>query len=137
MHITEGAELLFEQLIAWSRHLHAHPELSFHEVNTAAYVVEQLKKLPNVLIEPNVGGHGVVATITTGVGPTIALRADMDALPIADANHHDFISTNQGVMHACGHDAHTAILLGAVYLLSEQFERGELSGTVKFTFQPA
>lgn len=137
MHITEGAELLFEQLIAWRRHLHAHPELSFEEVNTAAYVVEQLKKLPNLHIESNVGGHGVVATLSTGVGPTIALRADMDALPIAEANYHNFISKNQGVMHACGHDAHTAMLLGAAHLLSEQFERGELSGTVKFIFQPA
>ena len=137
MHIAEGAENLFEQLMEWRRHLHAHPELSFHEKETAKFVVQQLSTIPNIKIEENVGGYGVVATLTSGVGPTIALRADMDALPIEEENDLTYKSTKAGIMHACGHDAHTTMLLGAAKLLGGQFERGELTGTVKYIFQPA
>ncbi len=137
MKIVQGAESLFEQLKLWRRYLHEHPELSFQEEQTAKFVENELKKIENIFIETNVGGHGIVATLTTGQGPTIALRADMDALPIQEENSHDFVSKNEGVMHACGHDAHTSMLLGAVHLLAEQFKEGKLSGTVKFIFQPA
>lgn len=137
MKIVKGAESLFEQLKLWRRYLHEHPELSFEEVETAKFVANELKKIKNLFVETDVGGNGIVATLTTGTGPTIALRADMDALPIQEENDHSFVSKHDGVMHACGHDAHTSMLLGAVHLLAEQFERGELSGTVKFIFQPA
>lgn len=137
MEIVKGAESLFEQLKRWRRYIHQHPELSFEEKHTAAFIVKELKKLDHLDIEENVGGYGVVATLTTGIGPTIALRADFDALPIQEENHHEFVSRHEGVMHACGHDAHTAILLGAAKLLSEQFSKGQLSGTVKLIFQPA
>lgn len=137
MKIVKGAESLFEQLKLWRRHIHQYPELSFEEKHTAAFIASELQKMGNVKVEENVGGYGVVGTLTTGTGPTIALRADFDALPIEEENHHEFVSKHVGVMHACGHDAHTAILLGAVKLLAEQFEKGQLTGTVKFIFQPA
>lgn len=137
MSLVEKAEALSEQLIMWRRHLHAHPELSFMEKATSEYVASELAKLKNITIQQEVGGYGIVATLTSGVGPTIALRADMDALPIQENNQHDFVSQYEGVMHACGHDAHTAMLLGAAHLLDEQFSKGELQGTVKFIFQPA
>lgn len=137
MKIVEGAESLFEKLTLWRRYLHEHPELSFEEVETSKFVANELAKIENVFVETNVGGNGIVATLTTGEGPTIAIRADMDALPIQEENDHSFVSKNDGVMHACGHDAHTAMLLGAIHLLAEQFREGKLSGTVKFIFQPA
>lgn len=137
MSLAEEAEALFEQLKTWRRHIHAHPELSFMEKETSDYVAIELAQLKNIDIQQDIGGHGIVATLSTGDGPTIALRADMDALPIQENNNHEFISQNEGVMHACGHDAHTAMLLGAAHLLDEQFTKRELQGTVKFIFQPA
>lgn len=137
MKIVKGAESLFEQLKTWRRYLHENPELSFEEKNTANFIENELKKIENVQIEKNVGGYGIVATLTSGVGPTIAIRADMDALPIQEENDHAYVSKQEGVMHACGHDAHTAMLLGAVHLLANQFNENQLSGTVKFIFQPA
>src|SRR5699024_3403934 len=124
MHIAEGAENLFEQLVEWRRHLHAHPELSFHEKETAKFVVQQLSTIPNIKIEENVGGYGVVATLTSGVGPTIALRADMDALPIEEENDLTYKSDRKSVVHACGHEAHTTMLLGAAQLLGGQIQVG-------------
>lgn len=137
MSLVEKAEELFEQLKTWRRHIHAHPELSFMEKETAEYVAIELAQLKNITIQQEMGGHGIVATLTSGDGPTIALRADMDALPIQEENQHEFVSQYEGVMHACGHDAHTAMLLGAAHLLDDQFSKGELQGTVKFIFQPA
>ena len=137
MQNTKGAESLFEQLKKWRRHLHQYPELSFQEVETAKFVVKELEKIDNMIIHKNVGGHGVVGILTNGKGPTIAVRADMDALPIYERNTHDFVSKHPGVMHACGHDAHTAMLLGAAHILAKQFKERELNGTVKFIFQPA
>jgi len=137
MQIVKGAESLFEQLKLWRRYIHQHPELSFEEKHTSAFIISELNKMDHIKVEENVGGYGVVATLTTGTGPVIALRADFDALPILEENEHEFVSKYEGVMHACGHDAHTAILLGTAKLLSEQFSRGQLTGTVKFIFQPA
>ena len=119
--------------VALRRHLHAHPELSFEEVSTAAFVTKELEKLG---LKPQpLANTGVVALIEGQPGgPTIALRADMDALPITEANDVPYKSTKPGVMHACGHDVHTASLLGAARILTEL--KGEFKGNVKLMFQP-
>ncbi len=89
-------------------------------------------------METNAGyPTAVTGTVSSGSGPVIAVRADMDALPIQEANECDYKSCHEGVMHACGHDAHTAIGLGTASLLAELIDKGELDGTVKFLFQPA
>lgn len=135
--IAVKAEALADQIVSWRRTIHENPELSFHEHQTSAYVASILRQVEGVQVETGVGGTGVVATIGSGSGPIIALRADMDALPIYEQNNHGFASQNPGVMHACGHDAHTSILLGAVHVLAEQFREGQLQGTVRCLFQPA
>ena len=131
------ANALTEQLIQWRRSIHANPELSFQEYDTANVVAVALQRMGMTRVETGVGKTGVVGTLTSGEGPTIAIRADMDALPILEKTDHDFRSKNEGIMHACGHDAHTAILLGAASLLVDEFQSGTLQGTVKFIFQPA
>ncbi|ASK64389.1 peptidase M20 [Virgibacillus phasianinus] len=132
------ADAMFAQLVQWRRRLHANPELSFQEVETARYVAQILKTIPGMRIEVGVGlPTAVVGTLSSGSGPTIAIRADMDALPILEENDHDFRSHNEGVMHACGHDAHITIGLGTASLLSTCFQNREIQGTVKFLFQPA
>jgi amidohydrolase len=122
-------------VIAYRRHLHAHPELSFHEYQTAAFVKSSLD---TISVEwKAMAVTGVVALIS-GELPSdkvIALRADMDALPIVEANEIDYVSKNAGVMHACGHDAHTASLLGVANILQSLKHR--FAGTVKLIFQPA
>ncbi|WP_106567725.1 M20 metallopeptidase family protein [Cecembia rubra] len=123
------------EFIANRRHLHAHPELSFQEFRTAAFVEEKLKSIGITQIEKK-ADTGWVALIE-GKNPkikTIALRGDMDALPIVEQNEVPYKSTNPGVMHACGHDVHTASLLGAAKILYEI--KGEFEGTVKLIFQP-
>ena len=124
------------ELIAFRRDLHTYPELSFAESETAAKVAAELRKL-GLEVKTNVGGHGLVADLhgDRGAGRTIALRADMDALPIQEKTNLPFSSQYPGVMHACGHDAHTSILLGAARLLVEQKEH--LAGTIRFIFQSA
>ncbi|MFP4484545.1 MAG: M20 metallopeptidase family protein [Spirochaetota bacterium] len=125
-----------EDLIRWRRHLHAHPELSFHEVETAAYIAEQARSLG---LEPRtgVGGNGVVIDLGTSRTdkPPIALRADIDALPITEKTELPYASRNEGVMHACGHDIHTTSLLGAMRFLAEH--SGDLPGSIRLIFQPA
>jgi amidohydrolase len=123
-------------VVQWRRDFHSHPELSNQETRTAAKVVEYLKAMGIDEIREHVAGHGVVALIRgRSATPTVALRADMDALPIQEQTGLDFASKNPGVMHACGHDAHTAMLLGAAKILVQI--RGQLPGTVKLIFQPA
>ncbi len=123
-----------DTLRQWRHYLHAHPELSRQEAGTAAYVCAELEKL-GVAYTSGVGGHGVVATIARGSSNrSVGLRADMDALPIIEATGKSYASTNPGVMHACGHDGHTASLLGAAQLLVED---GGWAGTVQLVFQPA
>lgn len=118
------------------RHIHAHPEPSYREEKTAAFVYEKLSALPLDEIRRNVGGHGIVALLKgSRPGPCVALRADMDALNITENTGCPFASENPGVMHACGHDAHTAMLLGAAGVLCEMKER--ICGTLKFIFQPS
>ncbi len=120
--------------VAIRRHLHAHPELSFEEHDTAAFVERVLKSYG--LAPVRMAGTGLVALIE-GKNPAkkaVALRADLDALPIQEQNKVPYKSTNEGVMHACGHDVHTASLLGSARILQEL--RGEFEGTVKLVFQP-
>lgn len=128
------ANQMQEEVIDNRRHLHAHPELSFQEFQTAAFIQARLKALG--IPFSSLAGTGVVATITGELPSTqvIALRADIDALPITEANELNYRSTAAGVMHACGHDAHTASLLGTARILQEL--RNEFGGTVKLLFQP-
>lgn len=124
-----------DDVVQIRRHIHANPELSFQEYETAKYVAEQLRLLG---IEPKEGvaETGLTALIK-GNNPesrTIALRGDMDALPILEANDIDYKSTNEGVMHACGHDVHTACLLGAARILNNL--KDQFDGTIKLVFQP-
>lgn len=125
---------LADTLTGWRRHLHAHPELTLHEQQTAAFVCARLQEL-NVPFVAGVGGHGVVATISRGQSNrSVGLRADMDALPIAETTDLPYASGNPGVMHACGHDGHTTSLLGAAALLQQD---PNWTGTVHLVFQPA
>ena len=125
---------LLSRVTAWRRHLHRNPELSLQEHQTAAFVCGRLEEL-GIAFEAGVGGNGVVGTLTRGrSNRSVGLRADMDALPISETTGLDYASSRNGVMHACGHDGHTASLLGAAALLSA---RDDWSGTVRFVFQPA
>lgn len=122
-------------VIACRRYLHENPELSFEEVETARYIADKLESF-GIQTERNIGGHGVIGTITGNKsGPTIGLRADFDALPIEDEKTATYRSTKPGVMHACGHDGHTAALLGTAKVLNDFKE--ELHGKVVFIFQHA
>jgi hippurate hydrolase len=125
---------LHRTLTGWRRHLHAHPELSQQERETAAFVQARLAEL-GIPFVAEVGGYGVVATIRRGeTNRSVGLRADMDALPISEVTGLPYASTNPGVMHACGHDGHTTSLLGAAALLAGD---PTWSGTVQLVFQPA
>lgn len=127
-------EPLKEQLVATRRHLHANPELSFEEVETARFVAEKLETWGYEVFR-NVGGHGVVARLKVGSSPrSIAIRADMDALPIQEETGLPYASRAAGKMHACGHDGHTTMLLGAAQYLART---RRFDGTVNLIFQPA
>jgi amidohydrolase len=129
--MLEKANELSGQLSTWRREFHRHPELGFQEIRTAAQMAAILENL-GCRVRSGVGKTGLVAELGSG-GPVIAIRADMDALPILEANDIDFASETPGVMHACGHDAHLAIALGAAALLSQE----KLHGTVRFLIQPS
>ncbi|MCS6820274.1 MAG: M20 family metallopeptidase [Microscillaceae bacterium] len=134
--IQHLAQQYYEQIVLDRRHLHAHPELSFKEKETARYIAERLKSI-GLSPQENIAGHGVVAVIE-GKNPQrqcVALRADIDALPIIEKNEVPYKSKNEGVMHACGHDVHTASLLGVAQILQDL--RQEFEGSVKLIFQPA
>lgn len=131
----ERAQEMRDQLVATRRDLHQHPELYFQEVRTAQKITEHLDGL-GIEYAVGVAKTGVVAHLGEGA-PIIALRADMDALPIDEANEVEYKSQNTGVMHACGHDAHVTCLLGAATMLAQDFAAGRLKGTVRFLFQPA
>lgn len=122
-------------VIAWRRALHRQPELSTEETQTAQFVVDALAPL-DLPVRTGLYDTGVMATLTGDKpGPTVFLRADMDALPIQEETELDFASQNEGVMHACGHDAHTAMLLGAAYILDGM--RADIHGAIRFCFQPS
>ncbi|MUG65298.1 amidohydrolase [Paenibacillus campinasensis] len=125
----------FQTVVEWRRHLHQHPELSFQEQNTAAFITDKLTSF-GLEVRTGIGGYGIVAVLKGGEeGKRIALRADFDALPIADEKEVPYKSRYDGVMHACGHDGHTAALLGTAKVLSRY--RDQLKGTIHFIFQPA
>lgn len=134
--IDRAVESVAERLVKFRRELHANPELSGEEKNTAAFVAGVLEA-NDVEIRRNVGGHGVVGVIRGGggEGPTIALRADMDALPMEDVKDVEYKSAVKGAMHACGHDVHTAVQMGVAVVLSGLREK--LPGNVKLIFQPS
>lgn len=142
--IEAGAAALEARVLAWRRDFHAHPELGNREVRTSGIVAEHLRSLKLDEVRTGVAHTGVVATLKGGKpGPCVALRADMDALPVAEMVDLPFASKAKtewmgqevGVMHACGHDCHTAILMGVAELLAGL--REHICGTVKFIFQPA
>jgi amidohydrolase len=131
------------KMVGWRRDIHQHPELSGQEARTARLVADHLRKL-GLAVTTGVGGHGVVAVLRGGLpGKVVALRADLDALPVAEATGLPFASQARApylgedtpVMHACGHDGHTAMLMGAAEVLAGL--RAQIPGTVKFIFQPA
>jgi len=128
-------QTVYPKMIEWRRHLHRHPELSFQERETAGWIAKRLREI-GCQVEENVSGYGLVARIIGGrPGPVIALRADIDALPIQDEKTCEYASTVPGVMHACGHDAHTATMLGiASYFASV---KDTLAGERRLLFQPA
>ena len=126
------AKELQDKLIGYRHDFHKYPEVGFHELRTSTKVAEVLTSL-GCRVRRNVGKTGVVGELGQGL-PIVAIRADMDALPLQEDNQTDYASQNPGVMHACGHDAHTAILLGVAEILSKE---ENLPGTVRFLFQPA
>ncbi|NDJ51979.1 MAG: amidohydrolase [Chloroflexi bacterium] len=132
--MLEQAQALQDQMVAWRRDFHMHPELSFQEVRTAQKVSEALTEM-GIEAQTGVGITGVVGRIGDDEGPVVAIRADMDALPIVEANDVPYRSQTDGVMHACGHDAHTAILLGVARILNDMPDRP--AGQVRLLFQPS
>ncbi|WP_108659793.1 M20 aminoacylase family protein [Acuticoccus kandeliae] len=122
-----------ETLKAWRRHLHAHPELGYEEKATSDFVAQKLASF-GLSVHRGLGGTGVVGTLSRGEGRAIALRADMDALPIEEMTNLEYRSKTSGVMHACGHDGHMTMLLGAAQALAAS---DKVTGTVHFVFQPA
>jgi amidohydrolase len=130
------AEAHYTDVLAMRRHLHMHPELSYQEVETSSFVAAQLQRL-GLEVQTGIGGHGLTAFIR-GNNPEsrlVALRADMDALPIVEQNDVEYKSKREGLMHACGHDVHTSSLLGAAIILNEL--RDHFEGTIQLVFQPA
>ena len=133
---AENLERLMPDMTAWRRHLHMHPELSFREERTSAWIAEHLAAFGCDEVRTGVAGTGVVAVIRgERPGPVVALRADIDALPIQDEKDAPYRSTVPGVMHACGHDAHTAALLGVAAHYAAA--RDSLAGERRLIFQPA
>ena len=134
MNIRSEIKDIEKNIIDWRRDFHQYPELGFDEHRTSKIIGEALKEM-GLAPKMNVGKTGVTADLTFGEGPTIALRADMDALPMQEASGLDFSSKHDGVMHACGHDGHMAMLLGTAKVLTQNGDR--FNGTVRFIFQPA
>jgi amidohydrolase len=129
---VEHALMVEEEIIGWRRDFHMHPELGFQEYRTSGIIAETLRGM-GIKVRTGVGKTGVVGTIGEGK-PVIGIRADMDALPILENNAVDYASQNEGVMHACGHDSHSAILLGVAKILTEMPDRPP--GEIRFFFQP-
>jgi hippurate hydrolase len=124
---------LIEEIKQWRKLIHSQPELGFNEFKTSAFIAQKLESF-GIGVHKGLGGTGVVGTLKNGEGPTIGLRADIDALPIEEQNNIEHKSTHANCMHACGHDGHTSIMLGTAKYLSEN---RNFNGTVHFIFQPA
>ncbi len=136
-NVADLANKFEEKIRSLRRHLHQHPELSFHESGTAKLVAETMRKL-GYAVQIKAGGLGVIAEIgDPSKGKRIGLRADMDALPIEEDSSASYCSKEDGVMHACGHDVHTACAMGAAMILADLHKAGNLPGVVRFIFQPA
>jgi amidohydrolase len=141
--LDQQAQEIEKKMIEWRHHIHQYPELSNRETKTAAYVAEHLKSL-GLEVQTGIAHTGVIGILRTGKpGPVIALRADMDALPVTERNSLPYASKEKttyngqetGVMHACGHDSHVAVLMAVAEILSK--DKNDLKGTIKFIFQPA
>ena len=131
--MLKQSHAISEELIEWRRDFHMHPEIGFELHRTSKIVADELEKM-GYRVRRQVGKTGVVAEIGEG-GKMVAIRADMDALPILEMNDAEYVSQNKGAMHACGHDAHTAMLMGVAEILAGL--RADLPGKVLFIFQPA
>ena len=134
--ILNRATAIHEDIRTWRRTIHRYPELTFTEQRTAGLVNSVLVDL-GIDTETEIAKTGVVGHIRGGAGPVVGLRADMDALPILEINGTEFDSTRPGIMHACGHDAHTAMLMGAATILKGLADEGQLPGTIRLLFQPS
>ena len=134
MPIVNRISAYHDDMKDWRHDIHKHPELAYEEKRTAGQVVKLLKSFGIEDIAEGIGGTGVVAVIRNGDGPSVGLRADMDALPINEETGVEYSSIHEGVMHACGHDGHTTMLLGAAKYLSET---KNFQGTIVLIFQPA
>ncbi len=134
--IRDAIALLQPELVRWRRQIHQYPELGFEEILTAYFVKEKLEEW-GIEHQTNIAQTGIVGVIESNhpTGKVLAIRADMDALPIQEENHVPYCSKHDGVMHACGHDGHTAIALGIAHYLAHH--RDQWRGTVKIIFQPA
>lgn len=134
--ISKLSDTYFDKMVAIRRHLHQYPELSGEEQETASYITKVLDQL-GLSYQKGVSGHGIVAHLSGALPGTrcVALRADMDALPIQEQSSNPYCSLHNGVMHACGHDFHTASLLGALMILNDM--RDHFGGTIKAIFQPS
>lgn len=126
-------ETLLGEVKQWRQHIHSQPELGFKEFKTSSFIVDKLKSF-GIEVHQGLGGTGVVGILKNGSGPTIGIRADIDALPIKEQNDIEHKSTHENCMHACGHDGHTSVLLGTAKYLSQH---ENFSGTIYFIFQPA
>ncbi|MDP7979727.1 amidohydrolase [Bacillus multifaciens] len=135
MDLIQEASISKEQLIWWRRHFHMYPELSYSEEQTSQMVYDILQTFPHLEVSRPAQYSVMARLIGKRPGRTIALRADMDALPIEEENQFDFVSRNEGVMHACGHDGHMAMLLGTAYTLSKKYD--QIEGEIRFLFQHA
>ena len=134
-NLRDAVRTLQSSLVEWRRYLHQYPELGFQEQKTATFISDRLSEW-GIEHETEIAETGIVAIVRgEQSGPTIGVRADMDALPVTEENEVEYRSRHNGRMHACGHDGHTAIALGTAYLLHQQ--RSQLQGTVKLVFQPA
>lgn len=137
MSLIDRARAMKPSLVDMRRDLHRHPELGFREERTARIAADAVEAL-GFRVRRGVGITGVIAELGDGAGPTVAIRADMDALPIQEDTGAEYASSTPGVMHACGHDVHTTGLVGAAHLLAGELARGTLpSGTVRLIFQPS
>ncbi|WP_372886537.1 M20 aminoacylase family protein [Psychrobacter sp.] len=126
-------ETLLGEVKQWRQQIHSQPELGFKEFKTSAFIVDKLQSF-GMEVHQGLGGTGVVGVLKNGSGPTIGIRADIDALPIKEQNDIEHKSTHENCMHACGHDGHTSVLLGTAKHLSQH---KEFNGTIYFIFQPA